>query len=77
MAENKQTTPNPPKYGVVTNCGSLNMRKGRSTDTEIITVIPVDMKVRIISHKDGWYRVEYVGEKKFAGYCMEEYIKEI
>ena len=50
---------------------NLNMRNGASTSHEIVTTIPKDTTVRVLSTSNGWSRVYYNG--KF-GYCSNTYL---
>ena len=57
--------------GKVANCERLNIRKGTSTDTDVVGVLKVDTIVTILEDEkipDGWYKIK-------DGYVMSKYIK--
>lgn len=57
---------------VRTNTGiGLNLRKGPSTDSEIITSFPIDTKVQVLKKGNGWYQVQ-VGDQ--TGYMSSKYL---
>lgn len=58
------------KKGKVINCERLNVRKGPSTDYEVVSVLTVDTVVPIAKEGKEWYRVP-------GGYVMAKYIKTI
>lgn len=60
------------KYGIVYNCLYLNARKDSSTDAEIITVLPIDTKVKILGTKKGFYKIEL--EDGDIAFVMKEFI---
>ena len=51
---------------------NLNMRTGASTSHEIVTTIPKNTTVRVLSTSNGWSRIYYNG--KF-GYCSNTYLE--
>lgn len=57
---------------VRTNTGiGLNLRKGPSMDSEIITSYPIDTAVTVLKKGNGWYQVK-VGEQ--TGYMSSKYL---
>ena len=51
---------------------AVNMRKGPSKSSDVITVLDAGTKVNCTGKTDdGWYRVEFSGTE---GYCMAEYL---
>ena len=57
---------------VTTDDGGLNMRKGASTDDDVITLMPQYASLKVYDcNIDGWYYVEYDGE---CGYSCADYI---
>lgn len=59
------------KTGIVT-VDILNIRSGRSTDTNIVGKLSLGSKVEILSEKEGWYEINF--ESKTA-YIFGEYIR--
>ncbi len=57
---------------VVTNGGTLYVRKGPGTDHDIITYIYQGTTVTILGEENGWYKVNYGGGE---GYVSKDYIK--
>ena len=53
--------------------GGLNVRKTASTDSTILTTLPKNSYVTLISTSGNWYYVEYADGK--YGYCHKNYIK--
>lgn len=70
--ENKEETVS--KFGVVTGCGSLNVRKEPSLDSEIICVINLSTEVEIEENEstDEFYKICL--PNGIEGYCMRKYI---
>ena len=67
--EGRSTT----SVGTVINCPEgLNLRKGASTGTAILRLLPNGAKVNVLSTSNGWHKVEYNG---IYGYVYAEYIK--
>ena len=59
--------------GVVINCPEgLNLRKGPSTKTSILRLLPNGTKVEILSSSNNWTRVKYNG---IYGYVYSKYVK--
>ncbi|MBQ3553045.1 MAG: SH3 domain-containing protein [Clostridia bacterium] len=56
--------------GVTT--GNVNLRTGPSTDYELIMTVPNGSQIVIYSEQDGWYEVEYDGER---GYISGKYVR--
>lgn len=57
---------------VRTNTGiGLNLRKGPSTSSEIITSFPIDTAVTVLKKGNGWYQVQ-VGDQ--TGYMSSKYL---
>lgn len=58
--------------GMITGVNNyLNMRKGPSTDTDIVGVIFKNCAVNILDEEDGWYKIESGGA---TGYVSSKYI---
>lgn len=67
---------NEEKYGIVANCDLLNVRKEPNLNSEIVTVINKDQKVKIIEELDEFYKVSLINEIISSdSYCMKKYIK--
>jgi len=60
---------------VSTKKTDLNVRDAPSITAEIITTLPKNTYVELISYDDGWWYLEY--EKGERGYCSDEYITEL
>lgn len=60
--------------GVVTGCNLLNVRSQPESDSDVITVIPIDSIVTIsdINASQDFYKV-LIGD--LEGYCMKKFIK--
>jgi len=56
--------------GVVTG-SVVNVRKGASTDTKVITSLKKGTVVDILDGTDGWYKIKY---KDIVGYMSQKYI---
>ena len=54
---------------------NLNVRSEPSITSDIITSLPKNCYVELISYSDGWWYLEY--EKGRYGYCSDEYITEL
>lgn len=54
--------------GKVVNCERLNVRKGPSTDTEVVNVLVVGTVVELVNKGKEWHRTK-------EGYVMAKYIK--
>ncbi|MBP5595194.1 MAG: SH3 domain-containing protein [Pseudobutyrivibrio sp.] len=54
--------------GKVVNCERLNVRKGPSTDTEVVNVLVVGTVVELVNKGKEWHRTK-------EGYVMSKYIK--
>lgn len=50
---------------------NLNLRDSKSTEGNIITVIPAGSKVEVIDAEEDWYQVSYNGQR---GYVYNEYL---
>lgn len=63
------------KYGVVTACEKLNVRKAPNASASIVTTLDVDTEVMIdeTESTDGFYKI-YTGSG-IEGYCMKQFIK--
>ena len=53
--------------------GKLNVRKSASTGSTVLTSLPKDSYITLISLSGNWYYVEYADGK--YGYCHKDYIK--
>ena len=60
------------KYGIITAKSGLRLRKGKSTKSTILTTIPYNSKVEILSKEGNWFKVSY---KNITGYCSSTYVK--
>ena len=64
------------KVDAASNSGTttvnLNIRKGPSTKYKVITTMKKGTQVKILSSKNGWYKVQY---KKITGWSSGKYIK--
>ncbi|MEG0856237.1 MAG: SH3 domain-containing protein [Terrisporobacter sp.] len=58
-------------YGTV-NVSTLNVRSGASTSYKIVGKVTKGDKVEILSSSDGWYKIEYSGDK--IGWSSRDYI---
>lgn len=60
--------------GVVVNCQRLNVRKGPSTDAEILTTIKASSEVKIDTDTstDEFYKIHT--DAGIEGFCMKKYI---
>ena len=64
-----------PVVGIVKDCTALNMRKESSTNSDVVTTLPVGTKLFVVSTaKNGWIEVQ-TSDKKFSGFCSEKYVK--
>ncbi len=63
------------KGKVVIDSGSLNIRKGPSTDADVIGSLYKDDVVTILSETSGWYQI--VTSSGLSGYVSAEYIQKI
>ena len=75
VEETVNTVPIPKTInGVVANCTKLNIRKGPSTNAEILGIVNVDSEMEIDMNKsnDKWFYVSTaVG---IDGYCMRDFV---
>lgn len=75
VEETVNTVPIPKTInGIVANCTKLNIRKGPSTNAEILGVVNVDseMKIDMDKSNDKWFYVSTaVG---IDGYCMRDFV---
>lgn len=70
----EESTPiNSDSVKTYTTIDSLNLREGPSTDNTIITIIPKDEQVSMISETDRWVEVSYGG---YTGYVSSDYLTE-
>lgn len=61
------------KYGIVSSCEFLNLRKSANENSQIIITIPVDSKIIILSNEnENWYEVIY--KDTYLGYVNKKYI---
>lgn len=60
--------------GKVSGCLNLNIRKGPSKNSEVVSIIPVGTELIIAPNSvdKPWYRV--TTEDGVKGFCMNEYI---
>lgn len=58
---------------VSVSSGRLNVRKTASTGSTVLTSLPKDSYVTLISQSGNWFNVEYADGK--YGYCHKDYIK--
>lgn len=49
---------------------TLNIRKGASTNTEVIAMLSKGVECELIEEVDGWYKIKY---KNYTGYISKEY----
>lgn len=59
------------KNGVIFNCGSLRLREKPSLESEILTLIPKNVKFKIIGQYREWFKVEF---NSIEGYCLKVYV---
>lgn len=52
----------------------LNIRKGPSTDTDVVAMISKDTECELIKEDGNWYKVKY---KNYTGYVSKDYVKVI
>lgn len=75
VEETVNTVPIPKTInGIVANCTKLNIRKGPSTNAEILGIVNVDSEMEIDMDKsnDNWFYVSTaVG---IDGYCMRDFV---
>lgn len=45
---------------------NVNLREGKSTNSNVITVIPSGSKVQVIDAEEEWYEVDYNGQRGFV-----------
>ncbi len=58
---------------VITTTGSLNIRAGESTDSEILGSITYGQMIDIIDETDDWYVIPH-GDNGQVGYVLKEYV---
>lgn len=64
------------KYGTVVNCDLLNVRREPNANSNILTVINADQKIKILDELDEFYRVLIDDPiNSYEGYCMKKFIK--
>lgn len=62
------------KFGVVVDCGSLNIREEPNSDSEILCTIPASSKVMIYDDtNDDFYKI--CTEFGVDGFAMKSYIE--
>ncbi len=73
MSINGSVTNPPATSSSGTTTANVNLRKGASTSTNIITTIKKGSKVTIVDKSiSGWYKVKYSNK---TGYVSNQYIK--
>ena len=60
--------------GSVTKDG-VRVRKGPSTETEIVTILNKSAQVEILGETDGWYKIKYELYGTYEGYMSKEFVK--
>ncbi|MGN1394181.1 MAG: SH3 domain-containing protein [Succinivibrionaceae bacterium] len=68
---NKPIEKAPIQTGVVVNCAKLNIRKGPSTDSDIIGTLDAGTAVEIRETIGDFYRI---GNSEIDEFCMAKYI---
>ncbi len=53
---------------------TLNVRKGPSTDTEVIAMLSEGVECELLNEEGNWYKVKY---KNYTGYVSKDYVKVI
>lgn len=61
--------------GVVIKDG-IRVRKGPSTDTDIVTVLNAEAPLEIIEETNGWYKIKYTQLGNYEGYMRKDFIKQ-
>ncbi|MEA5039556.1 MAG: SH3 domain-containing protein [Clostridiaceae bacterium] len=57
--------------GTVTTSSSVNLREGPGTDSDILSTLPDQARVAVLSQEGSWYQVAYNGVK---GYLHGDYL---
>ncbi len=71
-----KTKGTPPKTGVVTVSGVLNIRKSPTTSADVLITAANGQVVAILGETDNWYKVQFaVNGKSYTGYAHMDYIK--
>lgn len=52
----------------------LNIRKGPSTDTDVVAMVSKDTECELIKEDGNWYKIKY---KNYTGYVSKDYVKVI
>lgn len=67
------------RFGYVSSCAKLNMREAADANAEVIKVIDVGTKVKIVDNQDkDFYKVtiKLAKDEFLTGYCMKKFITE-
>lgn len=60
--------------GSVTTDG-VRVRKGPSTDSEIVTILNKSAQVEILEETNGWYKIKYELYGTYEGYMSKDFVK--
>lgn len=74
----KPVKPEPFKPSSYAVTADVRMRKGKGTNTDVVTLLPKDSVVTVTDITNaGWYKVSYMNyrNKKFEGYISSTYLK--
>lgn len=53
----------------------VRVRKGPSTDTEIVTILNQSATVEIIEESGDWYKIKYTESGNYEGYMSKQFVK--
>lgn len=59
-------------FGLVANCGSLNVRSQPRSNADVLCTIPCNSEVEILDDCNGYYSV--ITSSGVEGYCVKDYI---
>lgn len=71
------TTPPQIKGAVVTTAGNLNVRSRPSTDSDILTRLPVGTKLNYYREMDEWFEIDYQGRVAYISSLYASIVSEI
>ncbi|MDL2217056.1 SH3 domain-containing protein [Christensenellaceae bacterium OttesenSCG-928-M15] len=57
-------------FGVIT-ADEVNLRKDKSTDSQVLLVLPLNAEVEVLSEEGNWYRILY---NDVVGYVRQDYV---
>ena len=53
---------------------TINVRKGPSTDTDIVAMLSKDVECELLEEQDDWYKIKY---KNYVGFISKQYSKKV